>query len=91
VLASCGDIKLSDVAERVIALKKAISFELKCSERIVSTDEAARKVVRELLGEGLREGQRATGRQSIAQGYTEQNLGLDSLEAGFAKKGHTSR
>ena len=45
VLASCGDIKLSDVAEKVIALKKVIPFELKHSGKIVSTDEEVRKAV----------------------------------------------
>jgi chemotaxis receptor (MCP) glutamine deamidase CheD len=56
VLASCCDIRLSDIAEKVISLKKAIPFELKHSGRNVFTNEEVRKAVRELLDEGLREG-----------------------------------
>jgi len=56
VLASCGDIRRSEVVEKVILLKRTIPFEMEHLGRIVSTEEEIRKAVEELLAEGVSDG-----------------------------------
>ena len=56
VLASCGDVRRSDVVERVIVLKRTVPFEMEHLGRILSTEEEIRKVVEELLAEGVSDG-----------------------------------
>jgi len=56
VLASSGDIRRSEVVEKVILLKRTIPFEMEHLGRIVSTQDEIRKAVEELLAEGVSDG-----------------------------------
>jgi hypothetical protein len=56
-LASRGELRCRDVVEGVIALKKAVPFEMRdYRDRILSTNAEIRGAVEELLAEGVHEG-----------------------------------
>lgn len=57
VFASCNDFHEGDIVEKVIALKRAVPFEMRdLQRRILSTDEAIQEAVHGLLDEGLHSG-----------------------------------
>jgi len=56
VLTSYKEFSPPDIVEDVIALKKAVSFEMRHYGRVVSTDDEVRVAVEDLLTEGVHEG-----------------------------------
>ena len=56
VLTSHKEFSPPEIVEDVIALKKAVPFEMRHYGRVVSTDDEVRAAVEDLLTEGVHEG-----------------------------------